>query len=78
MSQLQADYYIDIEEIHPMGDIHFAAKAIFSKEAHTRRWPIPLPEKEYLARTEEEAKHKVREAVKEWAKQCNAITTELL
>ena len=77
LPQLRVEYCIEVEKIRPLGERHFAAKAIFSKQARIREWPVPLPEKEYWGRTEEEAKHKVRKAVEKWAAQCDVIVTEL-
>lgn len=77
MDNLKVDYFVEIEEIRQLGDYKFAAKARFSRQARARKWSVPLPDKEYWGNTKAEAEDKVREAVREWAEQCNVTATEI-
>ena len=76
MTEFRCSYYIEVEEIRPLGEYRFAAKAVFDNHCRSKKWPIPLPTCEYWGKTKDEARNKVRHAVSEWANKCSVVVTE--
>jgi len=70
-------YYIEVEEIQPLGRYNYAAKAILSKRVDASKFPTQPPLGEEWGVTEDEAEAKVRKGMEEWGKKAGVSVTEV-